>query len=202
MKDFDAIIGQIDYMLKSLPSHAASINIIGGNGVVSNGSTSLVCIKGRKFVITNKHVVDHCMTTVSRDPNAVIAIGGIQFQFDSGLIIDISEKLDLATLELPEHVLRSLEGNGHKFWSTNVWPLPNVEAGMLAMAVGFPGNLREQSGREITNYIGSFYDEVESVSDRRFLIRFDRSAWIQRLGDKSVDDLSHFGGMSGGPVFF
>lgn len=116
MKDDDFhAIWQADCLLKNLPSHAASLTIISGNGEVNNGSAGLVCINGRKFVITNKHVIDLCVKTVSSDSRAVIALGEEKFQFNPGLIIDTSVNLDLATFELPSEIVRSLEDTGHRF---------------------------------------------------------------------------------------
>jgi predicted amidohydrolase len=71
----------------------------------------------------------------------------------------------------------------------------------MVYVAGWPGILREDGSGYSNIFYVSINGEVSDITDRRFIVEFNRDEWIVTLGVREPEELEHYGGFSGGPVF-
>ena len=121
-------------------------------------------------------------------------------------IIDTSRNHDLATIDLTEIEIRKPSPNdfvGGYYYFPKLWPPDIIRNGTIVSFVGFPGVLREpiRTGSLSFTTFGIACVKVESVSEYKFMIQFEREYWVRKFGDALEDSLRKLGGLSGSPVF-
>lgn len=199
----------LEEQLAKYPLRFAKSAIIGPGpgrpGDIYNGTATLVNLKRGPTAITCQHVVAAALSGGSGSGKRVFQIGDAVVDLESQLISQNVE-LDIATIRIESAQLpQILAGKeiGTAFFLPAVWPPIMPARGDFVSFGGFPGILRSAlSNRDLE--FGSWSSgatQVDSVSPRQFISRFERDYWIQSFGGQEAFALNNLGGLSGGPVF-
>lgn len=177
----------------------------GSPATVFNGSATLVNLAVGPVAITCQHVVAEALTPTSEGELKLFQIGDAVIDLSSQLI-DLNERLDIATIRLaPEQLAQVLLGAeiGTALFQPVDWPpLPPQEGDFIAFG-GFPGKLRAALAYDELEFgtWSSGASRVDSSSEFQFVSAFERENWVRAYGDPRGLDLTALGGMSGGPAF-
>ncbi len=170
------------------------------NDEVRNGTCTLVKSPRRTFGITNAHVMRPAMDLHIASKGRVL-VGQLAVTNFSDCLIDISDKLDLATFIVPDEALSYIRSDPKidcRF--SEYWPpaLPVDEGGVFL--AGWPGALKSvsETGFRMRTFSGAFVAQSTS------------SEWINVVRNRATEKVvKHFdveddislGGLSGGPMF-
>lgn len=140
-------------------------------GIIANGTGSLINTGPGQFLVTNNHVYEAFQSRRAASPDIMLLMsgtGGRRFLDISQIHVRGRDKdRDLAVLDIPvPHVFRQ----GKLFSTWDSWPPRRPEEGMPAIIYGYPGQGRVPLGDSLgirPNTIGKY---VASVSDRHFLL--------------------------------
>lgn len=157
------------------------------------------------FGITCQHVISCYRTMRESMEKVVFQIGGVEIDPISQLI-DENATIDLATIGLTSEQARAITSDGEIgscIFRPKTWRPPVLKVGEYVAFGGFPASLkRVLSFDELV--FGSWSNgasQISSVSDFRFVSKFDREYWVASFGGEGHLTSKTFGGMSGGPAF-
>ena len=141
-------------------------------GIIANGTGSLINTGPGQFLVTNDHVYRSFKSRLAVNPGTMLVMSGV----DGVPFRDISQNhsvrgrdkdLDLAVLEIPVPLVFELELSS--IWDS--WPPPRPEYGMAAVVFGYPGQGRTPMGDSRLGVhpmiIGT---HVTSSNERQFLL--------------------------------
>jgi hypothetical protein len=165
--------------------------------IYNNGSLCLLDTGTRVVGVTAWHVYDKYLTYLKRGAPFVCQFGGVTV-FPERLLIDGSEKLDLATFDLIE-VIDLLEGYvAHR---PVAWPPPRPVVGDLAIYGGFPGTRRRPDLVRPTFGIDAVTGLVSQVTQQNLVIEVDYARLSDADGPPGNVVSADPRGTSGGPVY-
>lgn len=194
-------IAYADVLFRYFPSLVTPI-VISTDDKIHNGSCIFVELEDKCIAVTNHHVIQCWRDFRNEGHSTVIQLGSFILQEDfNELILSDSDVLDLATILIPPPLKSELQQKGKQFFRYH--PGRIAKEGDSVFAVGWPGVLRkdEHKERSSTSFLVAIQGVVESSSDRRMIVRISREDWVKRVGEREMDELTDFGGMSGGPIF-
>ena len=165
--------------------------------LLHNGTLTLIKTPQRVIGITAAHVIrqlekdQQCSEVVLQFSNAVI-------QDISSLIIDISDKYDLATISLEQE---TLENFGKYIIPLETWPPKPPEEGKGILIAGYPGVERLLTGNREVNF-GLFTAIVVSrmVNDTQISWLLEPEYQIPNTPISPPPPEYNLGGVSGGPM--
>lgn len=166
------------------------------DGIIANGTGSLVEIGESRFLITAKHVADEFSK-----PDLVGVIGGHgapPVDVSNWRIIDSDSRIDVATIEVP-HAFDpgTIQKQFHK---PDGWPPQRAQRDEVAVFLGVPGIHRRTKTDGVINHVTPFCDFVSSASTRHFIMACEGQRHVVKFDDK-LPDFGSTGGVSGAPVF-
>jgi hypothetical protein len=167
----------------------------------ATGTGTLAHLNGRYLIITCHHVLK-AYRDLQGQPRH-FQVGGLPLDPDVQLV-DLSQQLDLAVLEVQPHQLvdTSLELGLQraKFFGPATWPPKPVEKTDAVSFAGFPAVWREQTGLNRFEMFMFSHGAagVYSARETHFATRLELDKVVTLSSAKQVTDM---GGMSGGPVF-
>lgn len=171
--------------------------------IEANGTAFVLDCCGKPFLVTAAHVYEGYLADLNKYGDRVFgSLGSIPFQMEERLIDYLgSEKLDVATFEITaEEIAKS--GKNVLVGGQKSWPPDPVKEGEGVLFAGFPGTERmeQQTKLECNFGLYSAISPVSSVSERHFGCAFDRSEWLDTLGNGLPEAGYDLGGISGCPV--
>ena len=180
------------------------------SGVFDNGTVSFLRIDGNKLMVTNHHVWGAFQDYRSENQGCRLAIGGRgltqPIDISNAVAIDTDPDLDLCVLKFPSEPIETL---GKEFLDVQS-PASRALVGDGVILAGFPGNRaavsqmqtpRSKYDHVFTHELVLLYMHVESVSDRKLLMRFrENKPEIQLFSEKPTQSYV-WGGMSGSLVY-
>ncbi len=170
-------------------------------GIIANGTGSLVYTGTAPLLVTNNHVYDASERRCAESEGILLLMsgtGGKSFVDISDVqLISRDEDRDLAVLDVPvATVLRQ----GKLFSPWDSWPPPRPAVGMSAFLFGYPGQGRVAMGDSLGIRPLTLGRYVSTVSDRHFSLVNDRGDWEPRTPEGAAP-LSDYGGISGSAVY-
>ena len=180
------------------------------SGVFDNGTVSFLRIDGNKLVVTNHHVWESFQDYRTENQECRLAIGGTglaqPIDISNAVAVDKDQDLDICVLKIPsEHI----EALGKEFCDVQFPPIRALEGDDVILC-GFPGNRTEvfemqtpMSKNDIVfaHELVLLHMHVESVSDRKILMRFrEKKPEVQLFSKKPIKNYV-WGGMSGSLVY-
>ncbi|MEK4878738.1 MULTISPECIES: trypsin-like peptidase domain-containing protein [Paenibacillus] len=190
-----------DLLFRYLPCFVTPI-IITGEGEIHNGTCFFVELEDKCIAITNHHVVQFWRDLRKEGKPAGFQIGDLIHKENlEELILGDSDLLDLATILITRDIKEELTQKGKQFFRYH--HTRNAEVGDRVFALGWPGVLREDEHDEYqsTSYFVAIQGEVMDATDRKLVVSIARENWDKRMGERELEELTEFGGMSGGPIF-
>lgn len=171
---------------------------------VNNGTMTLIQYKGRKYGITNFHVIDAYRNRLENEPSIMLSAGNAELNLDNDLI-DEEEVLDICIFDLDRFHEDDFKSNGNVqtiFFEVDDFTIGELKVGDYALFGGYPGQWRE---RIKINHLGfetlsSGASEVIELSTEiiRCSLSIEECIIDAPIRDELPRDL---GGLSGGPVF-
>jgi hypothetical protein len=203
--------GPLGQQLSKYPLRFAAAVLIGekNKGIyeptVNNGTVSLVDFGNGPIAITCSHVLDEYRKRLQGNESTFFHIGSLELDPLSSLI-DESEDLDLATIDLSNENLNEIhEGGeiGSCMVQPPIWPPGNITEGDYVAFGGFPGLWKERplDTELVFPSFSSGACRVAAVGSNYFVVQFEREYWVQSFAYDQREDLYDLGGLSGGPVF-
>ena len=178
----------------------------GKNGHFSGTLTLLKIGEGKNVGVTCYHVIDKFMDLLGADSEAILVIAGVKFDGVLDKLIDHSVSNDIAIIDLTE--FPGLEDIGlgitPQFCEPPHWPPYSIVEEQITTLGGFPGQWRLEKGKKHFEYstFGIAGELVNDVRDTSFKISLVDDRHLKTdLGYKTYNDLVHYGGLSGCPVF-
>ena len=169
-----------------------------------HGSVFFMESKKARFGVTCAHCVDGFRTEYKSKPNIFLMIGDkIVFDFEERLI-DYDKDLDLCTFRISKEEISEV----NKESSFLDWtPQPTIPEGASVAIIGFPAHIvRPQDQNTLS--IGSLciFELLRegNSSYTGMIIEFEMGEWVHAVNQSQfkIDDVEHFGGLSGCPVLF
>jgi hypothetical protein len=171
---------------------------------VNNGTVSLLQLACGPVAVTCDHVVDYYRNRLRSGERCLFQISGCRFDPLDQLMSE-SPDADLAVLTLTDKQAESvLKWGSHpsQFHVPVSWPPPPPLEGDDVLFGGYPGKWRtvlDYDSLQFDSY--SCGHRVTAVGMRSFICEVDQQYSAKTLYIEGLDDLTDFGGMSGGPVF-
>lgn len=172
---------------------------------IKSGTATIVDFGNGPVIITAQHVMQAYKDWLIKDKDLIFQIGNLKIDPIPGIISE-SEKYDLITISITEKERKEIaqEGEiGKHAYSPSSWPpdLPTNKDWVIFG--GFPDTWRQYlSGNEIIfDSFNCGAEEVVSVSEDKFIVRFSRKDWIESFNYHNHDELHDLGGLSGSPCF-
>lgn len=178
----------------------------GDNGLwkISANGTAFVldCGKG-SFLVTAAHVYEGYLADLERYGDRIFgSLGSTPFRMEKRLIACLGSKtLDVATFQVTAKEIAE-SGKNVLIGGQKSWPPDLVKEGEGVLFAGFPGTERiEQQAQLECNFgLYSAITPVSSVSERHFGCAFERSEWLDTMGNGIPEEGYDLGGISGCPV--
>ena len=191
------------------PAPSSPFLICAGHPRVRNGSAFFVEIEGKLFCITAAHVYRGYLDAKARYPGLPCRLGERPIVFDAenrlrslgGTTAGV-DNIDIATFHVTREELRAI-GKEAIVYPAGSWPPDHPFPDQQARIVGFPGISRLWINETEVSwglYCGA--PAVGNASDRQITFPFDRTSWVDSLGNGLPPEGMDLGGMSGGPVLF
>lgn len=167
----------------------------GVTSIRANGTLSYVRAGEHIFGVTAAHVLVEYLAD-AQTPGCVLQLGNAEFRAD---IIDMSERLDLATLRLDEEVIRSI---GKEIMPVSLCRPQDVpQEGRGIMMCGYIGeDRRELPNRQISWGMLGVVGISRRVSVDQFTWAPDHNCHIPVSGVPQLPRNKNLGGISGGPL--
>lgn len=167
----------------------------GKRPIKANGTLSYVRADGRIFGVTAAHVVREYLADASK-PDCVLQLGNAQIPAD---IIDINDKLDLATLALSDAALASV---GKEIMPVSLSrPSDIPQEGRGIMMCGFIGEDRKQRSNGLIEWgMLGVVGIARRVSDDQITWMPDHDFHIPVPNVPALTKNKNLGGISGGPL--
>lgn len=178
----------------------------GKNETFSGTLTLLKIDQGKTVGVTCYHVIDKFIDLLGVDSGASLVIAGIKFSDILDSLIDHSVSNDIAIIDLSTFPPLKDIGLGitPQPCEPPHWPPSVIVEEQVTTLGGFPGQWRVEKGTKHYDYstFGIAGELVNDVRDTSFKISLvDERHLKSDLGYKTFNDLVHYGGLSGCPVF-
>lgn len=171
---------------------------------LNHGNVSLLKIGGRKFGITNNHVVEGFRKRNASGESLLCQIGNVPID-PIGRLHSWSERMDLAVLDLSEVDASSIRGTRDippcQFHESDDWPPQMPKSGDWALLGGFPVTKRVQLGPGHFEF-GTFSSGgtlIDSVQPDLITCRIEIEKCVISI-DRDGRGLEDLPGISGSPV--
>jgi len=171
---------------------------------INNGTASLLHLKCGPVAVTCHHVISHYKSRIEAGELCTFQIGGCRIDVLSQCISD-SQDADLAVIGLTEEQAGKIVTGGwmgSHFFMPVSWPPGDVNGGDDVVFGGYPGQWRTAVDYDTLEFGGysqcSLVSDVGSIS---FICECKREHWINVSGERDVESLTEYGGISGGPAF-
>jgi len=179
--------------------------IKGSKPNIKNGTATVINFGNEPIIITAQHVIQSYKDWLMKDKDLIFQIGNLKID-PLPRIISESKKHDLVTLRLTEKEREEIaqgEEIGKFAYSPPSWPpdLP-VEKDFITFG-GFPGTWRQYpaSNEIIFDTFSCGAEEIASVSQDKFIVKFSRKDWVESFNNHQHKKLCDLGGLSGSPCF-
>jgi len=173
------------------------------DGKVNNGTVTLITHNGKKYGVTNHHVID-AFRKRFEDEDINLYIGNQLIDLDK-IVIDENEKLDLCTLSLDEYEDGKIKSYGEvptHYFDVGEFSIGELKQGDFVLFGGYPGAWRSQPEKNelIFDTLSSGGTKVSDVTDSNIVcvLAVEKCVVTLNFRDELPDNL---GGISGGPVF-
>lgn len=175
-----------------------------GDPMLNHGTVSLLKIGGRKFGITNNHVVKRFRERKAAGESLLCQIGNVPIDLMSR-IHSYSERMDLAILDLSEVDAARIRGTNDippcQFHDPDVWPPQMPQRGDWALLGGFPVTKRTElaPGHLVFGSFSSGATLIDSVQPDVITCRIEIDKCVISI-DRDGKGLEDLPGISGSPV--
>jgi hypothetical protein len=173
----------------------------GDKDIIDSGSGMFLDTGTTRFLVTNAHVYRGYQKYRAEDAATTLNIYGGQergfLDVTPATLLGIDEDCDLATLSIPPQAVQAI---GKAYLRFAPWPPRRAAKGMLTIMVGYAGQGAANPDGRIPLRLIQSGGKVASVSDRQFVIH-DESGGTIWLCPEHKGPISHFGGISGSPVY-
>mgnify|MGYP003113028971 CR=1 FL=1 len=178
----------------------------GKNESFSGTLTLLRIDEGKNVGVTCYHVIDKYIDLLGADSEAILVIAGVKFDGVLDRLIDHSVSNDIAIIDLSDFPPLKDIGLGitPQFCEPPRWPPYSLAEEQVTTLGGFPGQWRIEKGKKHFEYatFGIAGELVSDVRDTSFKVSLVDDRHLKTdLGHKTFNDLVHYGGLSGCPVF-
>jgi trypsin-like peptidase len=171
---------------------------------INNGTASLLRLDCGPVAVTCHHVIDYYRERLKSGERCLFQIAGCRFDPLDQLISE-SSAVDLAVLRLTQEQADKVLTWGSlpsQFYTPVSWPPPSPLEGDDVLFSGYPGKWRttqDYDSVQFASYTGGH--RVTAVGTRSFISEVDQEHSAKTIYLGGLNDLTEFGGMSGGPVF-
>jgi hypothetical protein len=171
---------------------------------VSNGTASLLKIRGELLAVTCSHVIDGYRRELAQNKSCLFAIANCHVDNPLSQLVAEDQIIDVAvfllTTEQAAKITKSNIGIGEAFYEITPEPPKPVVVDDYVAFGGFPGSLRKHTSYDELSF-GTYSSGACRVTDcyaDYLTCEFEREFWINHFADLEPESL---GGLSGGPVF-
>ena len=206
-QEFNLLLGDLDRLCAAciapftvMPAIADTANLT-PQGIIANGTGSLINTGPGQFLVTNNHVYEAFQTRRAASDSILLLMsgrGGLGFlDISENRLVSRDRERDLAVLEIPvSHVRRQ----GKLFSTWNSWPPPSPAVGMPALIYGYPGEGRVPLGDSLGIRPLTMGRYVASVTDRHFSLA-DIHGDSEMRTPEGATPITSYGGISGSAVY-
>jgi hypothetical protein len=171
---------------------------------INNGTASLLRLDCGPVAVTCHHVIDYYRERLKSGERCLFQIAGCRFDPLAQLISE-SMDVDLAVLTLTEEQADKVLTWGSlpsQFYTPVSWPPPSPLEGDDVLFGGYPGKWRTTQDYDSMRFASySSGHRVTAVGTRSFISEVNQAHSVKTIYLDGLNDLTEFGGMSGGPVF-
>jgi hypothetical protein len=170
-------------------------------GIIGNGTGSLINTGTGQFLVTNNHVYEAFEQRKADSDDIVLMMTG-----KSGMAFaDISDvhlrsrdsDRDLAVLDIP---VATVQRQGKLFSMWDSWPPPRPEVGMAAVRFGYPGQGRVPMGDTLGIRPLTLGGHVSTVTEQHFSL-VNKLSDSERRTPEGATPLTSYAGISGSAVY-
>lgn len=186
----------------SLPIFWTARDGVGDWKIKHNGTAFLLDCGQGPFVVTAAHVYEGYLQDLEKQ-RVLCWLSTLPFPLEKKVICHLGHRvIDIATFRIDSsHVDEIQECGKRVLVAHECWPPRNVKEGDGVVFAGFPGHERLELGElECEFGLYSALTLVSSSSARHFGCAFDRSEWIDTMGNGLPEEGFDLGGISGCPV--
>ena len=166
-----------------------------GEPILHNGTVTFVRTPRRIFAVTAAHVFRQYQDDAKRGKTQLV-IGNAPA--DATLLVDISDKYDLATIAMNKDVLRLI---GKEVTPAGYWPPVPPQEGRGIMLGGYPAGLRNQTAQRMVAF-GSFaaMGVARRATEVQITWHLEREFVVENKRIAKLPEGYNLGGISGGPM--
>ena len=172
---------------------------------VNNATASLIRLPCGPVAITCLHVLEYYRHRLKSGQECLFQLGRCRLD-PLKQIISESDRADVVVFALTEAQAQKVTGDGSpigaQFHEPITWPpRPAAEGDDVAFG-GLPGRWKEVLDYDSLQFATFSAGHRETASGQlSFLCTVEKEFMVKPFDYKGVEDLTEFGGMSGGPVF-
>ena len=169
--------------------------------ISANGTAFVLDTGEAKFVVTAAHVYRSYLNQKRDGKVGFCQLSTLQFDMEARLIsLPKSNEIDIVTFEISQQEIELIGANVLR-GSNLTWPPSRPNEGHMVVVSGFPGLERLRKGEDYHSFgYYCFNTPVSSVGNRHFGCSFDRTYWIDALGNGFPPENYDMGGISGAPA--
>ena len=195
------ILAAGEQMTKFVFRHAAAVIVSpppSTGRAVNNGSGFVVALKGRYYLGTAWHVVEHWLERVSLGEQVLFQVGDALLEPRESIAWK-DEENDLVFLRLTEQEQEQIGVSVCE--AVRGWPPSHPSEGSYVLVSGFPAIIRQRQGQQRVFFNAlSTLAQVTSVGESHMVCQFTREHWVSFDMNGVPPPGTDLGGMSGGPV--
>jgi len=171
----------------------------------SNGTVTLLQLEGRRYGITNSHVVDAYRTRLAAGEDLVCQVGNVVINPLDRLLDESDQRaLDLAILDFSDIDASSLRGDDSvpcQFHAPVAWPPERPHEGCFVALGGWPKSRRAMVAPDRVDFGAVCSGATEVQGSHEDLLRCAiQPEHAKILFDSRGEGIPDLPGMSGGPV--
>ena len=186
-----------------LPLFWQAQNAQGSWRIMHNGTGFILDCGSGPFFVTAAHVYEGYLAD-QQNQKLRCWLSALPFPLERRLISCLGHGvLDVATFSVSDKEVAEIKSGGKAVLSGNQehWPPALIRENEGVLFAGYPGHERIESDDLECNFgLYSALTPVSSVSERHFGCAFDRSEWIDTMGNGLPVEEFDLGGISGCPV--